>query len=86
MRQNLSVYLRRVKAGDSLDVTERGKTVARLVPAVQPDRPEWFQRLVDEGRIVPATRRIADLPPPAPARPGEPPLSELLDGLREDKV
>jgi prevent-host-death family protein len=33
LRQNLSKYLDRVKAGEDLVVTERGETVARLVPA-----------------------------------------------------
>lgn len=32
LRQNLSRYLERVKAGDALEVTERGRVVARLVP------------------------------------------------------
>lgn len=33
LRQNLSKYLERVKAGEALTVTERGRVVARLVPA-----------------------------------------------------
>ncbi|HEV2768732.1 MAG TPA: type II toxin-antitoxin system prevent-host-death family antitoxin [Solirubrobacteraceae bacterium] len=33
LRQNLSRYLDRVKAGADLEVTERGRVVARLVPA-----------------------------------------------------
>ena len=33
LRQNLSKYLERVKAGEDLLVTERGTVVARLVPA-----------------------------------------------------
>lgn len=33
LRQNLSKYLQRVKAGEDLAVTERGEVVARLVPA-----------------------------------------------------
>ena len=33
LRQNLSKYLERVKAGESLGVTERGRLVARLVPS-----------------------------------------------------
>jgi prevent-host-death family protein len=33
LRQNLSRYLDRVKAGEDLVVTERGAVVARLVPA-----------------------------------------------------
>lgn len=33
LRQNLSRYLDRVKAGEALTVTERGEVVARLVPS-----------------------------------------------------
>jgi len=33
LRQSLSKYLDRVKAGEALTVTERGRVVARLVPA-----------------------------------------------------
>jgi len=33
LRQNLSRYLDRVKAGEGLEVTERGRVVARLIPA-----------------------------------------------------
>ncbi len=33
LRQNLSRYLERVKAGEDLEVTERGAVVARLIPA-----------------------------------------------------
>lgn len=33
LRQNLSKYLDRVKEGESLEVTEHGREVARLVPA-----------------------------------------------------
>ncbi len=32
LRQNLSRYLDRVKAGEALVVTERGREVARLIP------------------------------------------------------
>jgi len=33
LRQNLSKYLERVKAGEDFVVTERGQVVARVVPA-----------------------------------------------------
>lgn len=33
LRQNLSRYLERVKAGEALVVTERGRQVARLIPS-----------------------------------------------------
>ncbi len=33
LRQNLSKYLARVRAGEDLVVTERGRVVARLIPS-----------------------------------------------------
>lgn len=48
LRQNASVYLARVVQGEVIDVTSRGKVIARLVPAEQ---SEW-QRLVTAGQIT----------------------------------
>lgn len=85
LRQNLSVYLRRVKTGETLEVTEHGHAVARVVPLRGEADP--IARLEAEGRIVRrATRSVSDLPPPLEPRPGERPLSELLDELREDRL
>ena len=61
LRQNLSVYLRRVKEGEALDVTEHGKTVARLVPARAPESA--LERLIAEGKVTLATGTLDDLPP-----------------------
>jgi prevent-host-death family protein len=61
LRQNLSVYLRRVKEGASLEVTEHGRTVARLVPSGE--RGSVFERLVAEGKVTPATGSLDELPP-----------------------
>jgi len=76
LRQNLSVYLRRVKAGETLEVTERGTVVARLEPK-PPDVMSPYERMKAEGRITIATVRWEDVPPPLPAGPG-PTLTELL--------
>jgi prevent-host-death family protein len=81
LRQNLSVYLDRVKAGESLTVTERGTEVARLVPL--PAGGSTLDRLIAEGRARPALRDPADLPP-ALVLVGEP-LSETLRRLREEE-
>ena len=61
LRQNLSVYLERVIAGESLEVTDRGRAVALLVPL----RPgaTVVDRLVASGRAIPARRQLGDLPP-----------------------
>lgn len=58
LRQNLSVYLRRVHRGESLVVTEHGRPVARLGPLAAGD--DVLERLVDAGRMMPADRSIDD--------------------------
>lgn len=82
LRQNLSVYVRRVQAGETLGVTERGKLVALLTPL--PGREDPLSRLEASGRMRPALRPLSELPPPLEA-PGEPPLSELVAQAREDR-
>lgn len=82
LRQNLSVYLRRVERGETLAVTRRGEQVAVLAPPAE--RRTAADRLVAEHG---ATRPRGDLlghGPPLPARPGERSLSELLDQQREE--
>lgn len=81
LRQNLSVYLDRVKAGETLEVTEHGQPVAQLGP--RPAKPtSIIDRLIAEGRVTPATRSHKDLPPP-PRIPGRP-LSEILQEMRDE--
>jgi prevent-host-death family protein len=81
LRQNLSIYLDRVKAGETLEVTEHGQPVARLGP--RPATPaSIIDRLIAEGRITPATRSHKDIPPP-PKIPGRP-LSAILQEMRDE--
>jgi prevent-host-death family protein len=86
LRQNLSVYLERVVAGESLEVTDRGQAVAMLVPL----RPgaTLVDRLVASGRAIPARRRLEDVPRLEGRIPSD--LGEraqrALQELREDKV
>jgi prevent-host-death family protein len=84
LRQNLSVYLRRVKRGERLTVTERNVPVAELVP-LGADEDPW-ERLVREGRIIPAKRPggFKDLPPPI--KTDDPYAgTKALQDLREDR-
>jgi prevent-host-death family protein len=82
LRQNLSVYLRRVAAGETFEVTERGHPVARLMPLEQ--HMTAYDRLVAEGAITRATLRVDDLPPPVKLRPGEITISEALEEQRSE--
>lgn len=62
LRQNLSVYLRRVERGERLEVTEHGRPVAVLAPLGEPAGP--IERLVAAGRALPPTGDLLDLLPP----------------------
>ena len=82
LRQNLSVYLDRVKAGETLEVTEHGRPVARLGP-----NPPWqlsiLDQMIADGRAAPATFDHRKIPPP-PKIPGRP-LSEIVLEMRDEE-
>jgi prevent-host-death family protein len=52
LRQHASRYLEMVKAGETVEVTERGELVAVLVPAGAPKLAR--DRLVASGKLLPA--------------------------------
>ena len=84
LRQNLSVYLDRVKAGETLDVTEHGQPVAQLGPRPAKSRSILDQMIAD-GRATPATIRPRDIPPPLPnPDPHGPTLTEILLAMRAE--
>src|SRR5688500_878099 len=83
LRQNLSIYLDRVKKGEALTVTEHGAAVAILRPL--PNDAGVLERLVADGRATAPSRSLRDLP--RPLRVSLPkPLSEVLDELREERL
>ncbi|MGH7231793.1 MAG: type II toxin-antitoxin system Phd/YefM family antitoxin [Nitrospiraceae bacterium] len=51
LKNRLSRYLKRVQAGEELTVTERGKTVARIVPAHTPEIQDTLEPLLREGHV-----------------------------------
>ena len=70
LRRHLSRYLERVKAGEALIVTERGREVARLIPSgTRADRyaelGQRFAATVPVGRLEDIAARLK--PPGAPA-------------------
>lgn len=82
LRQNLSVYLRRVRDGETLEVTEHGHGVAYLVPKGRGAMSRRDQ-LIAEGRLIPATENVLDLEPTEPA-PG-PSVTEILLRMRDEE-
>lgn len=88
LRQNLSVYLLRVKAGETLHVTERGEEVALLTPKPSQEL-SVLDRLIAEGKATPAKGNLSEYlknNPPLEAPPGTPSSQELLDESREDII
>lgn len=85
LRQNLSVYLDRVKGGESLQVTEFGRVVALLIP-LPAEKLSPLERMVREGRAIPPIGSLKDRRPPQPGDPSAPSMQEILDELRADVV
>jgi prevent-host-death family protein len=83
LRQNLSVYLDRVKKGEALTVTERGGPVAILRPL--PASSDPLARLVAEGRATAPGRPLHQLPRPLKTT-FDRPLEQLLDELRDERL
>jgi prevent-host-death family protein len=81
LRQQASAVLRRVVAGETIEVTEHGHPIARIVPL----RPGVAEQLVLDGRATAADGDLLDLLDELglPAEPEGPLLpSEALAELR----
>ena len=82
LRQNLSVHLRRVMAGETLEVTDRGHPVAVLAPLPKPtDALEWL--IATRGATRPAGD-LLDLGPPKGRVSRR--ASRILQELRKDRL
>jgi prevent-host-death family protein len=81
LRQNLSVYLRRVSRGERLVVTDRNRPVAELGPA--PTIGRDLDRLIAAGRVSRPAR--AGLPEPLELAGDPQALSRALDDIRGDR-
>ncbi|MDQ2815752.1 MAG: type II toxin-antitoxin system prevent-host-death family antitoxin [Actinomycetota bacterium] len=83
-RQTAKV-LDRVKAGESIEISEYGRAVARILPAVPTTGAPLLDRLIAQGRAVPA---VSPGPiPPTPPRGADEggSLSSALAEMRDDE-
>lgn len=82
LSQRTAKVLALVRKGHTVEVTDRGKTIARIVPAAA-DR---YEQLVAAGVIKPARRPFdpANLPEPAENTTGRS-TDEWLDDLRGER-
>jgi prevent-host-death family protein len=51
LKSHLSGYLARVRAGETIVVTDRGKPIARL-DSVSADPPDAYRDLVSSGQVI----------------------------------
>lgn len=79
LRQRASEYLRKVEAGESVEITTRGRPVALLVPLKGASQAE---RLVREGRVTPPSGDLLDLGAPLRPKRGAMRPSEALARAR----
>ena len=81
LRQNASAVLRRVAEGEIVEVTDRGRAVARIVPIHEASR---LEQLVAEGRASATTGDLLEVKA-APRIASKILLSKILADLRADE-
>jgi len=82
LRQRASELLRKVEAGETVEITDRGRAVAVLAPLPDPGPTE---RLRATGDLLPAAASFDELPEPIRLEPGLEPPSSILERLRDDE-
>jgi len=83
LRQHASRYLARVRSGETIEVTDRGRPIARLVPI----RERTWQDLIEDGVVTPPSDVDDDLAAlePIDLPPRVRPPSELVDEGRDER-
>lgn len=79
LRQQASRYLREVERGETVEITDRGRAVAWLVPV--PSEGD-VERLRSSGRLEPATGDLLALGDPLEPAPHVPAPSAALAAAR----
>jgi prevent-host-death family protein len=82
LNQNTSQVLARVSGGETIEITDRGRPVARLVPVG--DETSTLARLVSSGRAV---APMGSGPVPLPPKLGDPTVDAAseLAALRDEE-
>ena len=83
LKDGLSRALRQVQEGETVEVTDHGRAIAKIIKAW----PSRAQQMAAEGRLIPAEEEgdLLDLWPPPSLEPGERLGSEILAELRADE-
>ena len=82
LRHQLSSILDRVRAGETIEITDRGVPAARLVPL--PERASLMGRLIADGAVTAAARLPYPLPEPIRLERPQMTSDEALELLRDE--
>lgn len=84
LNQDTSRYIALAKAGETIEITERGRLVAKLVPINRSE--SVLDRMVAEGKAIPPTAdpEILFAPPPPDEYDGVN-LADVVAEMREEE-
>ncbi|NPV09096.1 MAG: type II toxin-antitoxin system prevent-host-death family antitoxin [Anaerolineae bacterium] len=84
LKARLGRYLRMVREGSSIVITDRGKPIGRIVPfaGTRASHQEWARELADMGLVEWSGEVLEPMEPPARLR-GDKTVAELLVEDRE---
>lgn len=86
LNQQTARVLERIKAGESVEVSEYGRLIARIVPVAPMTGVPLLDELIGQGRAIPAVN-LGPIPPTPPPdkRDHDVALTEALRQAREDE-
>jgi prevent-host-death family protein len=86
LNQQTARVLERIKAGESVEVSEYGRLIARIVPVAPVTGVPLLDELIGQGRATPAADPGPIPPtPPRDERDGDVQLSDVLSRMRDDE-
>ena len=85
LRQHASRWLSRVKAGERIVVTERGRPIAELVPITEPPPGGVLAQLIADGLATRGNGDLLDVLERAGGPIPGPSASQRLEELRADE-
>lgn len=74
VKNRLGKYLRLVRSGETVEITDRGRPVARLLPASSAEErahAEMIAALLGKGHVSIGNGRLFPRPKPAVVKPGK---------------
>lgn len=75
LKNGLSRYLKRVRKGETIVITDRGEPIARIIPA---GIPEHIARLIAEGRVSWSGKKFVPPANPVKPKPGSRLTSDII--------